>query len=185
MMLAPSTEGRRLTAAIAFSVGAGLLAWRIVLEPRAARISEKRQELAALEARVAHDRHTSTSAARSDARRARAQRLARQRARWKSPSTMAAWLEAVGALAHAHGLRLQGFKPMPAADQANRAAWQATFDLEGTFPRLRQFIEAVEEDETTDLLELRLSVAARGGRRTRLHASCVLARISPREGGGP
>ncbi|MGH9162883.1 MAG: hypothetical protein ACRD2X_23215 [Vicinamibacteraceae bacterium] len=185
MMLAPSTEGRRLTAAIALSVATGLLAWRIALGPRAARISEKREVLAALEARVASDRHTSTSAALlGDALGARAQRLARQRARWKSPSTMAAWLEAVGALAHTHGLQLRGFKPMPATDEANRARWQATFDLEGTFPRLRQFIGALEQDETTDLLELRLSVAARGERRTRLHASCVLARVSPSEGGG-
>ena len=93
-------------------------------------------------------------------------------------------VEAVGALAHAHGLQLHGFKPMPATDDANPVGWQATFDLEGTFPRLRQFIGALEQDETTDLVELSLSVAARGARRTRLHASCVVAHLSPWEGGG-
>lgn len=184
MMWAPATEGRRLIAAIAASVALSLLAWRILLGPRAARVAEKREALSVLQAHAANDRVTSEQAAAwRDTLRARAQRLARERARWKSPSTMAAWLEAVGALAHAHGLQLHGFKPIPATDDATPGTWQATFDLEGTFPRLRQFIEALEQDETTDLLELSLSVAAREQRRTRLRAACVVARVSPWEGG--
>ncbi|MPZ20868.1 MAG: hypothetical protein GEV06_23625 [Luteitalea sp.] len=184
MMLAPSTEARRLIVVIALSAAVGVTAWRIVLGPRAARVSEKRQALSVLEARVTDDRLTSGRAAKlRDTLRARAHRLARERTRWKSPSTMATWLETVGGLAQSHGLQLHGFKPMPTTGNGSPGAWQATFDLEGTFARLHRFIGALEQDETSDLLELTLSVAAREQGRTRLRASCVVARISPWERG--
>lgn len=186
MRLAPSTRGRRLMVATAFSMAVGLLAWRLVLGPSAQRVSEKRRALSVLEARVTNARLTGGDVATLDGRlRRRARRLARERDRWRSPSSMAAWLEAVGTLAHAHGVQLHGFKPMPATGEGNPAPRQATFDLEGTFPRLRELIEALEQDEATDLVELRLSVAAREQQRTRLRATCVVARVSPWDRGAP
>lgn len=173
-----SAAGRRLLAAIALSAALAVVGWHAVLGPRAVRVSEKREALSALEARVRVDGPAPGRAATlSDTLRVRQRRLARARARWESPSTVTAWLEAVAGLARTHGLQLHGFKPMPGTDDTNPASWQATFDLEGAYQPLRRFLGALEEDASVDVMELTLSVAARASGHTRLRASCVLARV--------